>query len=110
MPDGPFKFEDCLLKHYIRRHLWVPRCRERREALKGTAARRQSRRLKYFTFCAEGALDVLLLDRERIIRRSSNDEFDTVYFFDSDDDAISETRKRIPGAIGFPGDFSMWFS
>jgi hypothetical protein len=61
--------------------------------------------IEIFTFCAEGALDVLLLDRERIIRRSSNDEFDTVYFFDNDDDAISETRKRIPGAIGFPGDF-----
>ncbi|MEJ0041969.1 MAG: hypothetical protein WDM81_07040 [Rhizomicrobium sp.] len=61
--------------------------------------------MRYFTFCAVGALDVLLLDREKVIRRSKNKEFDTVYFFDRDEDAIVETRKRIPGAIGFPGDF-----
>ena len=32
-------------------------------------------------------------------------EFDTVCFFDRDDEAVAETRKRIPGARGFPGDF-----
>ena len=51
-------------------------------------------------------LDVLLLDRERVIRRSINDEFDTVFFFDRDREAIIETQKRIPGANGFPGDFA----
>jgi hypothetical protein len=101
----PFKFEDCLLKHYIRTNVWVPQCQERRDAIKAASGRLRPRRLRYFTFCAEGALDVLLLDRERIILRSSAEEFDTVYFFNSDEDAVSETRKRIPGAIGFPGDF-----
>jgi len=62
--------------------------------------------LKYFTFCAVGALDVLLLDREKIIRRSATTkEFDTVYFFDRNEESVVETRKRIPGANGFPGDF-----
>jgi hypothetical protein len=105
MAEGGFVFEDCLLKHYIRRYLWVPRCRERRNELQLAAGNKAARRLKYFTFCAEGALDVLLLDRERVIRRSAMKEFDTVYFFDSEAAAIAETRKRIPGAVGFPGDF-----
>jgi len=52
-----------------------------------------------------GALDVLLLDREKVVKRSAQKEFDTVYFFDTDEVAVIETRKRIPGAIGFPGDF-----
>lgn len=105
MVDGIFEFEDCLLKHYIRRDVWLPRCRERRNAIKKLAGNKPARRLKYFTFCAVGALDVLLLDREKIIRRSATKEFDTVYFFDRDDEAVAETRKRIPGARGFPGDF-----
>ena len=62
--------------------------------------------MRYFTFCAVGALDLLLLDREKVLRRSSNDEFDTVFFFDKDRELIIETQKRIPGANGFPGDFA----
>lgn len=103
MPD--FAFEDCLLKHYIRKEVWLPFCRERLRKIRA-AVPKSSRRLRYFTFCAVGALDVLLLDRERIIRRSSNDEFDTVFFFDKNREAVIETQKRIPGANGFPGDFA----
>lgn len=105
MPDGIFEFEDCLLKHFIRLDVWLPRCRERRNAIKKLAGNKPARRMRYFTFCAVGALDVLLLDREKVIRRSATKEFDTVYFFDRDDEAVAETRKRIPGAQGFPGDF-----
>ncbi len=73
-----------------------------RRAAKG---KRAPRRLKYFTFCAVGALDVLLLDREKVLRRSDAKEFDTVFFFYKDEESVLETRKRIPGAVGFPGDF-----
>src|ERR1700688_2354539 len=104
MPNG-FAFEDCLLKHYIRKEVWLPFCRDRLRKIRA-AEPKQPRRLRYFTFCAVGALDVLLLDRERVIRKSNNDEFDTVVFFDRSDEAIIETRKRIPGANGFPGDFA----
>jgi hypothetical protein len=53
-----------------------------------------------------GALDVLLLDREKIIRRSKETkEFDTVYFSDQTAEDVLKTQKRIPGAIGFSGDF-----
>lgn len=103
-----FAFEDCLLKHYVRKKVWLPFCRAQLSTIRAKAtAKQQPRRLRYFTFCAVGALDVLLLDRERVIRRSANtDEFDTVFFFDTSEEAISETRKRIPGATGFPGDFT----
>jgi len=100
-----FAFEDCLLKHYIRKEVWLPFCRERLRKIRATSSR-NPRRMRYFTFCAVGALDVLLLDRERVLRRSNNDEFDTVFFFDKDREAIIETQKRIPGANGFPGDFA----
>jgi hypothetical protein len=105
MAGGEFQFEDCLLKHFIRREAWLPRCRERKNAIARAAGNKAARRLKYFTFCAVGALDVLLLDREKVLKRSANKEFDTVYFFDRSMESVIETRKRIPGANGFPGDF-----
>ena len=105
MPD--FVFEECLLKHYIRKEVWLPFCRDRLKSIRAAAKQsKDSRRLRYFTFCAIGALDVLLLDREKVIRKSSTDEFDTVFFFDTNEDSVIETRKRIPGANGFPGDFA----
>lgn len=104
MSGEAFAFEDCLLKHYIRSEVWLPRCRERLKTIR-KLAKGNPRRLKYFTFCAVGALDVLLLDRARVIQKSETEEFDTVYFFDRDQEAVVETRKRIPGANGFPGDF-----
>jgi hypothetical protein len=103
MLKGAFAFEDCLLKHYIRSKLWLPLCKERLQKLR--KGKQPVRRLKYFTFCAVGALDVLLLDREKIIRQSNSKEFDTVYFFDRNNELVIDTRKRIPGAVGFPGDF-----
>ncbi len=63
------------------------------------------RRLRYFTFCAVGAIDVLMLDVARVIRRSNDGEFDTVVFFDRGDIEVLETQKRIPGAHGYIGDF-----
>lgn len=105
MADG-FAFEDCLLKHYIRKDVWLPYCRERLKKIRAAAKPKDNpRRLRYFTFCAVGALDVLLLDREKVIRKSNTSEFDTVFFFDKDNEAVVETQKRIPGANGFPGDF-----
>jgi hypothetical protein len=47
-----------------------------------------------------------MLDVATVLRPSSEDKFDTVVFFDKDADAVNETQKRIPGAIGFPGNFT----
>jgi hypothetical protein len=46
-----------------------------------------------------------MLNVAKIISLSREDKFDTVVFFDRESDAVLETQKRIPGAIGFPGSF-----
>jgi hypothetical protein len=102
-----FVFEECLLKHFVRREVWVEEAKKRLSHLRKSAKKpKNARRLKYFTFCAVGALDVLLLEREKIIHRSKvTKEFDTVYFSDQSESDVIETQKRIPGAVGFYGDF-----
>jgi hypothetical protein len=103
---GIFKYEDDLLKHYVRTEAWLPRCSRRLKIVRTNAGKRsKARRLRYFTFCAVGAIDVLMLDVAKIIRQSNNREFDTVVFFDRGELEIVETQKRIPGAHGYPGEF-----
>jgi len=102
--DGLFKFEDCLLKHHIRTEAWLPLCKKRLQNIRATS-RPRVRRLRYFTFCAVGAIDVLMLDVAKVITRSDIGKFDTVFFFDRKPELVIETQKRIPGAIGFPSDF-----
>ena len=103
---GLFEFEDDLLKHFVRTEGWLPRCRRRLRIVRAKAKTpASSRRLRYFTFCAVGAVDVLMLDVAKVIRQSSNKEFDTVVFFDRNEIDVVETQKRIRGAHGYPGDF-----
>jgi len=94
-------YENDLLKHFVRTNGWLPVCERRLKAIR----QKQDRRLRYFTFCAVQAIDVLMLDVAKVIRRSETKRFDTVFFFDKDESSVFETRKRIPGAIGFPGNF-----
>jgi len=102
-----FKYEDCLLKHHIRTHVWLPICKNRKGLVKSARTKKaRERRLRYFTFCAAGAIDVLTLDVERVIRPSENGWFDVVCFFDWNEEYVIETQKRIPGAVGFPGNFT----
>src|SRR6266851_4521137 len=102
MVPGAFKYENDLLKHYVRVRGWLPLCAERQRRLK---KRKPKRRLKYFTFCAVNAVDVLMLDVADIIARSTTGRFDTVYFFDKTADLVAQTKRRIPGSIGFAGNF-----
>lgn len=102
--EGIFKFEDDLLKHHVRTEAWLPVCRNRLKHVRDSCPPRRIRRLKYFTFTAVGAIDVLMLDVARIIRQSRSG-FDTVYFFDRTPELVVKTRRTIPGAIGFPGNF-----
>jgi hypothetical protein len=103
---GGFKFDRCQLKHYVRVNGWLPNCRARKKAINQGVPEKKHRRLRYFTFCAIGAIDVLMLDVAKIVRPSSSGRFDTVVFFDRDGEAVIETQKRIPGAIGFTGKFT----
>jgi len=47
-----------------------------------------------------------MLDIVNVVRRSNSGKFDTIVFFDRDGDAVTETQKRIPGAVGFTGSFT----
>jgi hypothetical protein len=100
-----FKYERCLLKHHVRTEAWLTACRQRLVLVRDGRAESDQRRLRYFTFCAENAVDVLMLDVARIVRPSTAGRFDTVFFFNRSEESVGETRKSIPGAIGFPGDF-----
>jgi hypothetical protein len=46
-----------------------------------------------------------MLDVAGILGGPEERRFNNVYFFDRNQDLIRETQKRIPGAIGFTGDF-----
>jgi hypothetical protein len=105
MPDGMFEFEDCLLKHHVRKDGWLPVCKSRRQHINAGAKEKDKRRVRYFTFCAVGAIDVLMLDVANVLVKSQAKKFDTVCFFDRDGQRVVDTQKRIPGAIGFVGDF-----
>jgi hypothetical protein len=103
---GLFKYENDLLKHHVRTDGWLPRCQRRLKLVRATARKpTEARRIKYLTFCAVGAIDVLMLDIAKVIRRSNSKEFDTVVFFDRTEVEVVETQKRIPGARGYPGEF-----
>ena len=94
-------YDSDLVKHFIRTDGWLPVCRRRLKAIRNE----QPRRLRYFTFCAVGAVDVLMLDVANVVKRSAANKFNTVVFFGRDGESIVQTEKSIPGAIGFPGNF-----
>jgi hypothetical protein len=107
MDTGSFKFEDCLLKHYVRTEAWLPLCKNRKRTIRRSGTKKaRERMVRYFTFCASGAIDVLMLNVERVIDRSPEGWFDRVCFFDRTKENVAETQKRIPGAVGFPGNFT----
>jgi len=101
---GTFKYERDLLKHFIRTDGWLPLCRQRRRTIRHKVTAKNLRDLRYFTFCAAGAIDVLMLDVHNVLN-PTDQGFETVVFFDKDQESVIETQTRIPGAVGFVGDF-----
>jgi len=101
---GTFKYERDLLKHFIRTDGWLPLCKARRKKIRYKATAKNLRDLRYFTFCAIGAIDVLMLDVHNILNPTDRG-FETVVFFDKDKESVIETQTRIPGSVGFVGDF-----
>jgi hypothetical protein len=101
---GTFKYEDDLLKHFIRTDGWLPLCKQRRKKIRYKKTAKNLRDLRYFTFCAVGAIDVLMLDVHNILNPTDSG-FETVVFFDKDRESVIETQTRIPGSVGFVGDF-----
>jgi len=101
---GVFKYERDLLKHFIRTDGWLPLCKQRRKEIRYKKTAKNLRDIRYFTFCAVGAIDVLLLDINNVLNPTDRG-FETVVFFDKDHESVIETQTRIPGSIGFVGDF-----
>jgi hypothetical protein len=101
---GTFKYEKDLLKHFIRTDGWLPLCKQRRRLIRAKKTPKNIRELRYFTFCAIGAIDVLMLDVHKVITPSERG-FESVFFFDKDRESVLETQSRIPGATGFVGNF-----
>ena len=80
----PINFETDPLKHYVRRYGWLPAAQEQKRAIKNRSKRIP---LRYFTFCAAGAIDVFMLEREGILKRSEETgRLEGVYFCEENDE------------------------
>ena len=92
------------LKHYVRRCGWLAAAKDQKYAIS-----RRSKRipLRYFTFCAEEAIDVFMLVHEGIIERSEQTgRLEGVYFCEQDDSKFGIIADLIGSpAQGFPGPF-----
>lgn len=84
-----------VLKHYVRRNGWLPACQEQRSAVKPS----KQNPLRYFTFCAAEAIDVFMLERAGILKRSEESgRLESVFFCERYPEAFG----KIAGLIGSP--------
>jgi hypothetical protein len=92
------------LKHYVRKYGWLPACQEQAATIR---KRIKKTPLRYFTFCAAEAIDVFLLEREKILTRSKQTgRLEGVYFCEKDEKAFGEIADLIGSPEqGFLGDF-----
>jgi hypothetical protein len=103
VPAPSFQLAGDERKHYVRTYLWLPCCK-RQLAHVRAGAKSAKRPLRYLTFCAEEAIDVLLLEEEGILSVRESSYADVVFAARSDE-YVAETLRTIPDANGFPGDF-----
>lgn len=92
----PIDFETDPLKHYVRRHGWLAAAKRQKWTI-----RKRSKKipLRYFTFCASKAIDVFMLEREGILKRSGETgRLEGVYFCEENDEDFG----RIADLIGNP--------
>src|SRR5437870_5112692 len=93
-----------ILKHYVRKYSWLPACQKQSYAIRNRSKRIP---LRYFTFCAAQAIDVFMLERERILQRSNQTgRLDGVYFCEKDPVVFGKIADMIGSPEqGFQGDF-----
>ena len=92
----PINFEKDLLKHYVRTHGWLAAAKDQKHAIRNRSKRIP---LRYFTFCAAGAIDVFMFEREGILKRSEEtDCLEDVYYCEEND----ENFALIAGLTGSP--------
>lgn len=92
----PINFETDLLKHYVRKYGWLAAAEKQKDAI---SRRSKKIPLRYFTFCASGAIDVFMLEREGILKRSGETgRLEGVFFCEEDEEDFG----RIADLIGKP--------
>lgn len=96
-------YETDPLKHYVRRHGWLKAARQQKQTIR----RSKNIPLRYFTFCAAEAIDVFMLEREQILKRSEETErLEGVYFCEEDDESFGRIAELIGSPQqGFQGEF-----
>ena len=97
-------FEKDLLKHYVRMHGWLTAAKEQKQAIRNRSKRIP---LRYFTFCAAEAIDIYMLEHERILERSDKTGYlEGVYFCEKDPTNFARIANLIGlSAQGFLGEF-----
>ncbi len=92
-----------ILKHYVRKHGWLPACRKQRSVVRPS----KTKPLRYFTFCAAEAIDVFMLEYFGILKRSdSTGRLESVFFCEKDEEAFGKIASLIGSpAQGFQGEF-----
>ena len=92
----PINFETDPLKHYVRKYGWLAAAKNQKHEI---GRRSKKIPLRYFTFCASGAIDVFMLEREGILKRSEKTgRLEGVFFCEKDE----ENFGRIADLIGKP--------
>ena len=97
-------YEKDPLKHYVRRRGWLTAARQQKQVIRNRSKRIP---LRYFTFCAAAAIDVFMLEREGILKRSEETErLEGVYFCEADDESFGIIADLIGSPQqGFQGKF-----
>ena len=101
---GHIDYDKDILKHFIRTNGWLPACRQQALIVE---KRPKKYPLRYFTFCASGAMDVFMLEKENILTRSRrNGRLEGVYFCEESPEDFG-TIARLIGSPeqGFLGEF-----
>lgn len=90
--SGRINYETDVVKHYVRLNGWLPSCRRRKTKVK-------RRPFRYFTFCAASAVDVFMLERDGILKRTQEGLLEATYFCEQD----AEQFEEIVNLIGTRG-------
>lgn len=97
-------YETDPLKHYVRKHGWLTEAKRQKHVIRNRSKRIP---LRYFTFCAAEAIDVFMLAREGILKRSEETgRLEGVYFCEEDDENFGIIADLIGSPEnGFQGKF-----
>lgn len=75
-------------KHCVRYYGWLPACKAHKR-------RTGTKPIKYFTLCAREALDVFMLESERILQRDSSGKLPNVVICEEDELAATEIFRLV---------------